>query len=1068
MSSICPKCEYANLADSTFCGKCSAMLSPREALFANDEYRTLTVLFSDLSSWTHIIERFRDENARALLTEIKRAAIDIVERHDGVVNQFVGDEIMALFGLSGSVESAPLRCARAAHDLHEMVRKISRTMVETSADRPVRLHSGFATGSVLLYRDASDSRSGIYQATGNVVNLAHRMVELAERDTILCCADSHARIAEFYDFDCMSGIALKRFDGLYTVWVLKGPTANHERFAVETQSGLTPWTGRQQDLRTLQANLAEAIAGAGGCVVVAGHAGIGKTRLAYEFRRTIAPARCLSLIGNCQTARHEIAYLPILESLKSALALNVDLSSDELHELAVKAILELDRGMAVYLPHLLYLLAIPSARHAIDQKIPGDTLRAEFELALFAVLTGLARRQPLVLFYEDWHQADDASHAFMGRFIETLREYPILLVILTRPNVDQVWVESGNLTVMNLDPLSCDHTQEILKAVIRAGDLPLGLAELVYQRTEGNALFVEELARELLESGALVVTDGVARIDKSVDESTLPLSVQAAIESRVFTLEYFSRETLMTASVIGRTFDQDLLQAISPTPQVVPEALANLMERDLIYREDPRSTHEYRFKHVVVQEVAYRILTLKRRKDNHKNVARAIERLHEERLTEYFEQLAFHYREADIADKAIEYLGHAAQRSTGLVMIGQAMDQYRAALTMLDGSDLDDDKKRMRIAYSLKLGRLASAFPSPEVYTILLQSHRLAREIDDEQLQGRLALALGNVSWLDSRFIQAREHLSESMKVAAHSKDELTGAFAQANFGQSLFYSADFERGIEYLERAIEIAERLDNRGALHTAYNFLALQCFFTGQFERSAQLQSIILGSAIKHRDRLLEQIIRLWSSIRLSVQGEWQSAIALCDRAIEIGDATAAKYIEGYARCGKAYAQFMLRGGCAEALRDYESALDLLNGIGHKLALSLYEAAFAEMCALRGDGVRAAEHAQIALACEIRDEHLGEVMAARALAIAEASADTPDWDRVESHVARSLNLARQRGQRPDEAITRYRYGEILHKMGNRRAALRQLEQAENLFTAMKMDWWVNSAQTARRGMV
>ena len=85
MSSICPKCEYANLADSTFCGKCSAMLSPKEALFATDEYRTLTVLFADLSSWTHIIERFRDENARALLTEIKRAAIDIVERHDGVV-----------------------------------------------------------------------------------------------------------------------------------------------------------------------------------------------------------------------------------------------------------------------------------------------------------------------------------------------------------------------------------------------------------------------------------------------------------------------------------------------------------------------------------------------------------------------------------------------------------------------------------------------------------------------------------------------------------------------------------------------------------------------------------------------------------------------------------------------------------------------------------------------------------------------------------------------------------------------------------------------------------------------
>ena len=1069
MSSVCPKCEYANLFDSIFCGKCGGVLSlsPRDDRFANEEYRTLTVLFADLSLWTRIAADLRAESATELLNHLRLAAIDIIKRHDGLVNQFAGDDIMALFGLSGSIESAPLNCARAARELHETVRATSRGMLESSTDRLLRLHSGFATGSVLLYRDESNLLGGVYQAAGDAVIVAKRLAVLAERDTILCCADSHARIAELYDFDCMPDVSLKGFDELYTVWALKGPKKNLEPFGLGTQSGLTPWTGREHDLRTLKSIFTEAIAGAGRCVVVAGHAGIGKTRLAYEFRSTIAPARCLSLIGNCQTAGHEVAYLPILESLKRALALNVELSSDELHELAIKAILDLDRGLVVYLPHLLYLLAIPSVRYAVDHGIPGDTLRAEFELALFAVLTGLARRQPLVLFYEDWHQADDASHAFMGRFIKTLQEYPILLVILTRPNIEHVWVESPNLSVMNLDPLSCEHTLEVLKAVVRADILPPDLAELVYKRTEGNALFVEELARELLESATLVVQDGVARLDKPLDESTLPLSVQATIETRILTLEYFSRETLMMAAVIGRTFNQDLLQAISPTPQVVPDALRNLMARDLIYREDPKSIYEYRFKHVVVQEVSYRILTLKRRKENHKNVARAIERLHEERITEYFEQLAFHYREADIVDKAIEYLGYAAVRSAGLVMIGRAIDQYRAAVALLDGSELDDEKKRARIGYSLKLGRLAAAFPSPEVYSILLRSHRLSLEIGDEQLRARLALALGCVSWLDSRFIQAREHLSESMKVAAHINDDLTGALAQANFGQSLFYSADFERGIEHLDRAIEVAERLNNRGALHTAYNFLALQCFFTGQFDRSAQLQAVILSGAIKNRDRLLEQVIRLWSSIRLSVQGEWQSAVEFCDHAIEIGDVTAAQYIEGYARCGKAYAQFMLRGGCAEALKDYQSGLDLLNGIGHRLALSLYEAAFAEMCALHGDRVRAAEHAQIALACETRNEHLGEVMAARALAIAEASTDTPDWDRVEIHVTRALNLARQRGQRPDEAITRYRYGEILHKMGNRRAALRQLDQAETLFVSMKMDWWVNNAQTARRGI-
>lgn len=380
---------------------------------------------------------------------------------------------------------------------------------------------------------------------------------------------------------------------------------------------------------------------------------------------------------------------------------------------------------------------------------------------------------------------------------------------------------------------------------------------------------------------------------------------------------------------------------------------------------------------------------------------------------------------------------------------------------------MDDKRTKERIGYSLKLGRLAAAFPSPEVYAILLDSHWLALEIHNEQLRARLALALGSVSWLDGRIVDAREHLSECKKIATDINDDLTDAFAHANFGQLLFYSADFERGIEYLERAIEAAERLNSRGALHTAYNFLARQCSITGQFERSLHLQTVILSAAMKNRDRLLEQIIRLWSSIRLSLQGEWQAAIDLCDRVIEMGSVTATIYIEGYARCGKAYAQFMMRGGCAEALRDYESALGLLNGIGHRLALSLYEAGFAELCALRGEGTRAIKHARIALACETRGEHVGEVLAERALALAEANADQRDWDRVEAHVNRSLKLALQRGQRPDEAITRYRHGEILRKMGNRPAALRQLERAENLFVSMKMAWWVNIAQSTRQGM-
>jgi hypothetical protein len=205
---------------------------------------------------------------------------------------------------------------------------------------------------VLLSRDGNGRFGGVYQATGIVLNLASRIVDVAASDAIVCCADSYARMVDFYDAECMPNVKLKDFEPR-TLWVLKTPKTNHEQFAVKIQSGLIPWTGRGSDLGILNAKLSKVVAGAGHCVVVTGHAGIGKTRLAFEYRRTLAPAVCMSLLGSCQTAVHDVAYLPVLESLKRALALSPELS-DDLHERAVTAIVQLDRGLSAYLPHLLY------------------------------------------------------------------------------------------------------------------------------------------------------------------------------------------------------------------------------------------------------------------------------------------------------------------------------------------------------------------------------------------------------------------------------------------------------------------------------------------------------------------------------------------------------------------------------------------------------------------------------------------------------------------------------------------------------------------------------------------
>ncbi len=1065
MICVCPKCHHANPGGRSHCRACLAALSFTPYFEPAGERRVPTILFSDLVGFTGMSYRHDPEAVGLVVGEFKRRAKDIVERHGGQVTQFVGDEVMSLFGYPVAHDDDLVRCARAARELHAMVRELSRDLVEPTMHLPLKVHSGFATGMVVVSTERDgDKLDGKYPVNGEAVNLAARVRSHAMPDSIWCCPTSYARIRDYFEFEVSPGVVVDPRLPPMTLYRLGEPTTVQRQFDVATRRGLTRWTGREHELAELRSWLQRVADGTGHAIVICGEAGVGKTRLAYEFGQHISSGDYGMLAGYCQASGNAGAYAPLVEALRGALGLDLGLAFDELHRHAVGRISTLDETLVAFLPHLLFLLNIPSREFRLSNKISEEVLLLEIQRALTLVFKGIARRQPSVVILDDWHWADDASREFLDGLLAEVHDVPLLFLILTRPQPGPAWNERENVSLLSLDTLERDKACSVLEFVIGASELPESLCERIYERTAGNALFTEELGRSLLESGAVSVVHERATLSRPLEELQLPILLQSVIQARIDMLEPVSRETLKIASVIGRVFDENLLVSVSPSPASVTEGLAELLKRDLVHQMTSTPPLRYRFKHAVIQEATYGTLLLVRRRELHAAVATALEALPSDQLVELYETLGLHFSKAVVVDKAAHYLGKAAQRSGQLYQIAQAMNQCLSAIRLMDGIELDENLQRMRIEFALALGRWAFIKPRPEVYEILLGAFQTARALNEPRLLAHTALALGNVSWLESRFDMARTHLLECMEIAEQNGFATTAAAAQCSYGHTMFYSADFPTGIEQLERASKAIEGGKNRDPIFAARNFLALQYGFTGEFERAYALQGSILNDAMGIGDRFVEQSARLWSSLGKSLQGDWQGALELCDVAIAIGYTTDSKFMEGYSRCSRAHARFMSTSERGSALEEFAEGLALLNRLGHKLALSMYEAWFAESCALAGDIQRAHLYAERALSCRARQEHTGEVAALRALAIAESCVRHPDWPRVDALLAQALELALVRRQRPDHAIFCLRRGELLARRGEQQAALQALDLAKQGFVSLRMDWWVGALETAR----
>jgi class 3 adenylate cyclase len=625
----CPQCGADVLPRAKFCAECGTpltaqtpappsapaqsplrytpdhlaekILTSRSAL--EGERKQVTVLFADLKGSTELIEGLDPEEARRLLDPALHIMMDAVHRYEGTVNQVLGDGIMALFGAPVAHEDHAVRACYAALAMQAAMRRYAEEVRHSHGlEMPARV--GLNSGEVVVRSIGNDLHMD-YSAVGQTTHLAARMEQLATPGSIRLTAAT-LRLAEgLVQGNPLGAFPVKGLAEPVEVFKLVGASAIRRRLQASAARGLTRFVGRQQEVTALQQALAQAGAGHGQVVALVGEAGVGKSRLVYEFVQSHQTPGWLVLESASVSYGQATPYFPVIDMLKRYSHVE---ERDDMRTIRAKVtgqVLTLDPALQDTIPALLSLLdAVPEDSPFLTLDSPQRRQRT-LE-ALKRVLLRESQAQPLLLVFEDLHWIDSETQALLDRLVEGLPTTRLVLLVNYRPEYQHGWGSKTYYTQLRLDPLPPGSADEFLQALLGA-DPSLGpLKPLLIARSEGIPFFLEESVRTLVETGVLVGEPGAYRLVKPLDSLQVPATVQAVLAARIDRLPPEDKRLLQTAAAIGTDVPLPLLEIIAELPEeTLQHGLTHLQAAEFLYETVLFPAREYTFKHALTHEFAY-------------------------------------------------------------------------------------------------------------------------------------------------------------------------------------------------------------------------------------------------------------------------------------------------------------------------------------------------------------------------------------------------------------------------------------------------------------------------------
>ena len=832
LSNRCAKCGSDNPPNAKFCADCgtplgkeasakgvkqSAASAPAAISFGAEreasetvegERKTVTALFADIKGSTELMEDLDPEEARAIIDPALKVMIDAVQRYDGYVVQSTGDGIFALFGAPVAHEDHPQRALYAALRMQEEMRRYSAKLRE-AGDLPVEARVGVNTGEVVVRTIVTGEAKTEYTPIGHTANLASRMQVLAPTGSIAVSENTRRLVEGYFVLKPLGPTKVKGLSEPVNVYEVTGLGPLRTRFQRAGGRGLTKFVGREYEMETLKRALVHTQSGRGQIVAAMAEAGVGKSRLFFEFK-AVSQSGCMVLEAFSFSHGKASAYLPLIDLLHGYFKIAGDDDLRTRREKVTGRVVALDRALEDALPYLCGLLGIVEREDPLAP-MDGQLKKRRTLEAIKRILLRESLNQPLIVIFEDLHWIDENTQEFLDLLANSIGTAKVLLLVNYRPEYSHQWGSKTYYTQLRLDPFGKDDAAEMLAALIGDSAELAPLKRLIIEKAEGNPFFMEEMVLGLIDERALVRNAGPMKLIKPLAELRIPPTVQAILAARIDRLPPDQKELLQTLSAIGEEFGLNLIERVTHrSGDELNPMLANLQLAEFIYEQPAASELKYSFKHALTREVASNSMLLGRRREIHERTAAAIEDIYFGMLDDHLGELAHHYsRSANVA-KAVHYLKLAGEQAGRRSAYEEALDALEEAIELLAKIPASRERDRLELELRVAHGPLYVAvrgFATDEMEPEVGRLEELCEQLGEAQVISGALFSLWSLSLSRARLKEAMPRAKQLLKLTAQLDDPFASGGAHAAVGVTSMWQGEFQTAREHLEQTAAIFE---------------------------------------------------------------------------------------------------------------------------------------------------------------------------------------------------------------------------------------------------------------------
>ena len=898
----CPQCKAEILPEDKFCGDCgyelekpteSTPIQVKESELPESapppkpiasERKHVTALFSDLSGYTAMNERLDPEEVKDITTKIFDEVSKIISKYEGFVEKFAGDAVMALFGATEAHEDDPVRAIKAAREIHKLVNTLS-PQYEERIEQPLVMHSGINTG--LVVTGEVNLEKGTHGVAGDTINVAARLSDQGMADDILVGPDTYYQSEGYFDFMELEPSTVKGKSEPLRIY--KVIAQKEQPIKIHRLHGFkADLIGRKVEMGQLSDAVLKLKEGTGSIFSIYGPAGTGKSRLVQEFKESLNLDEIQWLEGHAYPHSQNIPYYPLIDLLNRSLQIEEGDPPARVREKIESGISSLVGENTQFIPYIgsLYSLSYPE----IDEVSPAFW-KEQLQKAIQAILSSLAQQAPTIIRLEDLHWADPSFLDLIRLLLSESRD-SILFLCVYRPIISlfsshQVSAMTHPYQEIRLQDLSASESQGMIASLLQTDKIPSKLQQFLQDKVEGNPFYLEEVINSLIESDTLIRDNGNWKLTREITEAEVSSTIHGVISGRLDRLEKESKRILQEASVIGRTFFYEILNRVTELKHHTDQCLRSLERLDLIRARAIQPDLEYIFKHALTQEVVYRGLLRKERRAIHERIGLVMEQLFQDRLPEFYETLAYHFKQGQSTFKAVGYLMKAADKSLKRYAIEEAHQYYQEAFDLLSNKTQKNKEDKLLLIDIILDWAMVFYYRADCIgwEKIFLDYKALAETLGDKERLGMFYAWLGFSLWFREKYTDSYEYLCRAIEIGKEIKNQKIIGYGCTWICWTCTELGQFDEAITYGERAQQIANTLDSDQYLYfKSLAALANTYIYTGENKKALNAGQKLLDYGHKHSNIRSISLGHTYISYSYFIAGDYALAKASAQKTIQ----------------------------------------------------------------------------------------------------------------------------------------------------------------------------------------